>query len=134
MSHSELSDALCEAPEVFNPESFASLSECELYYLHFDEREPEVIAGFYLHNASSGLVHRLGGSPEDNTVSFFVSFRNVREFCVNGWGTVRATVFEMDFLADGFFSVNIYGDETSISLACSQVILDRVKTYNAGTP
>jgi hypothetical protein len=132
MNHSELSDVLCDAPEIIRPEYFAALGECELYYLHFDDREPGVIAGFYFHNASGDLVRRLEGSPGDNTVSFFVSFRDVREFSVNGWGVARASVFTLDFIDDGLLAVGIRGEETRISFACSQVTIDRVKTYNAG--
>jgi Immunity protein 50 len=133
MSHSNLSNVLRNASEIESSANFAALGECELYYFHFDERNPHVIAAFYRHNASRDLVRHLGGAADHNTVSLFVAFRDVRKFTVNGWGVDPASVFVLDLVDDGL-DVKIRGPETSISFVCSKIILDHVTTYDAGTP
>lgn len=131
MSHFDLLGLLCADPDIRRQEYFAALRQCELYYLHFDEREPSVIAAFYHDHAGPELLCSLGAAPDHNTVSFFISFQDVQEFEMEGWSYIQASLFSLDVACDGLLEVNASGQDTNFSFVCSRMTVNRVKTYKA---
>lgn len=128
-----LGEVLREESAISRREYFALLEQCELYYLHFDEREPSVITAFYL-QGDQPTLDSLGAEPGHNTVSFFVSFSNARNFKIRGWSHVPASTFSLESIGNGCLEVGIKGNGTDVAFVCSGVLVSHIKTYIAGNP
>jgi hypothetical protein len=131
MNPFSLGEVLREKSAISRREYFALLGQCELYYLHFDEREPSVITAFYLQGDQSTL-DSLGAEPGHNTVSFFVSFNDARNFKIRGWSHAPASIFSLESIDSGRLEIGIQGNGADVSFACSGVLVSHVKTYLAG--
>jgi hypothetical protein len=101
-------------------------------YLILDERGPGVTAGFIL-RADNPLPSFLGADPSHNSISFFVSFADVRQFRVEGCGSRRTADFTIDVFGEEMLNVHIQGPDTDIEFTCSGAVVACVTTSRAGS-
>ncbi|MDX3385737.1 Imm50 family immunity protein [Streptomyces niveiscabiei] len=104
--------------------------ECELYYVHVDERGSSVTVGFETRNVPS----RPGEAWRDkvyNTLEFYLLFSGVREFSVNRWSSAEAERFDVAIEVDGGVAVVLGGEGSGIRFRADSVGLPKVRVYLA---
>jgi hypothetical protein len=99
-------------------EKFAGLADCELFYIHADERGLAVTLGFDV-LAEPGLVSQIGGEDWHNAIKFYVELGAARSIAIRGWSYIPATSFCMRELSDDLYAAHIAGDGFTIDVSCA---------------
>jgi hypothetical protein len=104
----------------FSSNEFATLAECDVFYVHIDERGPSITAACEVALATN------------RSLEFFVVFNNVREVRVVGWSYEKANRFTLRQDAEATYLVDIVGPGTELTFQCGAVVLGSAREFAVG--
>lgn len=95
------------------------LRECDLLYVHIDERDPSITAAF--------------GFPMDqDTLDFCLEFHNADRLRISGWSYEPPTSFVLSELETGVGLVSISGPGGWLEFHCDAVSIFSVQKFRSG--
>lgn len=103
-----------------SPDEFATLAECDISYVHIDERGRNIT-----------MACEAASSP-NMSVEFYVVFNETREVRAAGWSHEVPTRFTLRQDPDTTCLVSIAGPGTELTFRCAAVVLGSVREVAAG--
>ncbi|MEV7241671.1 Imm50 family immunity protein [Streptomyces sp. NPDC093248] len=107
-----------------------ALDECELFYVHADERDNSVTVGFDTARVPS-YPRSEWGEVAYNRFEFYLLFSDVTGFQVNGWGMREARDFDIAAAPGGAVEASFGDAGTGIHFMASSMRLARTRVYLA---
>ncbi|MEC4014882.1 Imm50 family immunity protein [Streptomyces sp. H27-D2] len=106
------------------------LSQCDLFYLHIDERGTSVTLGFDTkHLPDHPLPEWTKG--EFNAFEFFLTFSPVTHLNISGWQSSLSKQTRISRSLEGNVSVTITGIDEDLSFQAQSAFLTRARVYLA---
>ncbi|MFF2204272.1 Imm50 family immunity protein [Streptomyces sp. NPDC058145] len=107
-----------------------ALDDCELFYVHADERDNSVTVGFDTMRLPS--CPRLEWSEVAyNRFEFYLLFSGVTDFQVNGWGMREAREVDFVTVPGEAIKVSLGGTGSGVHFVASSMRLARTRVYLA---
>ncbi|MFJ9730794.1 Imm50 family immunity protein [Streptomyces sp. NPDC101171] len=107
-----------------------ALDECELFYVHADERDNSVTVGFDTVRLPSHPRSEWSEAPY-NRFEFYLFFSDVADFQVNGWSMREARDIHVATAPGGAISVSFGDTGAGIHFTAPSVRLARTRVYLA---
>lgn len=107
-----------------------SLDECELFYVHVDERDDSVTLGFDTGRLPSHPAPEWHEKPY-NRFEFYLLFSGVMDFRVGKWTDTEAREVDITVTPGGVISVSLGRDDSGINFRASSMRLVHTRVYLA---
>jgi hypothetical protein len=107
-----------------------NLRECDLFYLHIDERDTSVTLGFDTRLIPDNPLPEWQRS-DFNAFEFFITFTQVKELHISGWGGVTSRSVELSRSTSGKIITRIESPKETISFQADSASLSHSRVYLA---
>lgn len=114
------------------------LSDCDLSYVQFDERQRTAVLGFGIQDGEcrSDLIPRFRTDERHNAIEFSLVFTEIQKLIVHGWGypgckRVRLEEAQGHFVVSAHAPVSSLSSSSSLSFEASSYSVTRVRSYLA---
>ncbi|MGW1713048.1 Imm50 family immunity protein [Streptomyces sp. NPDC002156] len=106
--------------------------ECDLFYVHIDEREDSVTLGFDTRAFPVNPPPEWRGQGKDlNAFEFHLLFTGVTVLRVTGWGACEAKAIDLTARDGGHFDVALGSEASGITFRAAAARLTRTRAYLA---
>jgi hypothetical protein len=107
-----------------------SPDSCDLFYVHIDERGDSITLGFDTRNfpSSPPVEWQEKGL---NAFEFYLTFTDVEDLCVSGWGPPAVKNIELAPQGNGRIAATISSEGSSIAFHAEFLSLARKRAYLA---
>lgn len=129
----------CEWPSILGTSHFLgelyagdppTPEQCELFYVHIDERGDSATMGFVTGSLPSNPRPEWREKPY-NRLEFYLLFGDLTGFLVNGWSASEAESFDISAESEEEITVRVGREQAGISFRASSVRLAGTRVHLA---
>ncbi|WP_279634631.1 Imm50 family immunity protein [Streptomyces bobili] len=107
-----------------------TLEQCELFYVHLDERGDSATLGFETRLLPSAPRPEWREKPY-NRLEFYLLLGGLTGFVVDGWGPAEAAGFDITAVSDKEIAVRLGSGQGGMRFRASSIRLTRTRVYLA---
>lgn len=107
-----------------------TVTQCDLFYVHIDERDDSVTLGFDTRSLPSNPHPEWLERPY-NSLEFYLIFSDVTEFRATGWGRIEASEIDITAAPGQKIAVVLGSKESGISFRAASMSLASTRVYLA---